>query len=236
MKYFIQKKTSILIAVAKYCQLDLDIISEYSILLLQFLKGWKMRIKDFSIIKIGYAFRESMVNVPDGDVKVIQPKNITGDGRIEFRDGEPLRVDVSISSSLQRGEVLVVNRGRFAASVFDPPDDNTWIVTSSILVVDITKKSILPEYIACYLNSGNGQRLFRRHYEQTTVPFISRKNLGQMDIPIPSVERQKSLIAFEKTAKKYSRLTTRKHELLIEILNNELRSNGSGKTMKGSRT
>jgi len=44
------------------------------------------------------------------------------------------------------------------------------------------------------------------------------------------------LIAFEKTAKKYSRLTTRKHELLIEILNNELRSNGSGKTMKGSRT
>ena len=181
-----------------------------------------MRIKKFCDIRIGHAFRKRLANVPDGDVMVIQPKNISSEGCVSFGPENPLRTYAAVSKPLQPGEVLVVNRGRFAATVFDLPDTNAWIAPSSILVLSVKKESVLPEYVACYFNSANGQKLFRRHYEQTTVPFISTKNLANMDIPIPPLKRQRALIAFEKTVKEYARLTSRKQELHKQILSYKL--------------
>jgi restriction endonuclease S subunit len=181
-----------------------------------------MRIKEFCNIRMGHAFRERLVNVPEGDVRVIQPRNISSGGCISFSEGEPLHIDKSVSKPLRNGDVLVVNRGRFVVTVFALAETGTWIAPSSILILSVKKESILPEYVACYFNSPSGQRMFRRHYEQTTVPFISTKNLANMDIPVPPLERQRSLVAFEKVAKEYARLTNRKLELQRQILSHAL--------------
>lgn len=183
-----------------------------------------MRIGNFCEIKIGHAFRQCLTAVLDGDVMVIQPKNISPEGFVSFGQGEPVRTAVSVSKPLQQDDVLIVNRGRFSAAVFDLPKSETWIVPSSILVLSLKAESILPEYVACYFNSSNGQRLLRRHCERSTVPFISARNLANIDIPIPPLDRQKALIAFEKTAAKYARLSNRKQMLFRHILSHELAS------------
>ncbi len=203
-------------------QRGLDIQGAVGIYCVSAMERVSMRIKQFSDIRIGHAFRERLANVPDGDVKVIQPKDIASAGFISFASDEPLRTDVCAARPLQSGEVLVVNRGRFAATVFEGLEDGAWIVPSSILVLSVKNESVLPEYVALYLNSVAGQKLFSRHYEQTTVSFISAKNLANMDMPVPTIERQRTLIAFERTAKKYARLSNRKQELHSELLNHEL--------------
>jgi len=175
---------------------------------------------------MGHAFRQRLTRVPDGNVLVIQPKNIAALGSVSFGDKPPLRTDASAAKPLQPKDVLVVNRGRFAAAVFDLPDSDTWIVPSSILVLSVTEQTVLPEYVACYLNSANGQRLFQCHCEQTTVPFISTGNLGQIDIPIPSLDRQRSLVAYERATARYALLANRKQELYRQILNHELMPEG----------
>lgn len=182
-----------------------------------------MRIEEFSDIRMGHAFRSRLANVPDGNVQVIQPKNILMDGSVCFGNDEPLRTDVPVAWSLASKDVLVVNRGRFAAAVFEPQDSATWIVPSSILVLSITSQSVLPEYVACYFNSTNGQRLFSRHCEQTTIPFIGAGNLGRMNIPVPSLERQHALVACGDFVARYAALTSRKQEVMKRILNWELR-------------
>jgi restriction endonuclease S subunit len=156
-------------------------------------------------------------------VLVIQPKNISPEGFISFGQGEPVRTDVSVSKPLQLDDILIVNRGRFSAAVFDPKSE-TWIVPSSILVLSLKAGSVLPEYLACYFNSSNGQELFRRHCERSTVSFISARNLADIDIPIPPLDRQKVLIAFEKATVKYARLSNRKQVLFRHILSHELAS------------
>jgi restriction endonuclease S subunit len=181
-----------------------------------------MRIRDFGDIRMGHVFRQRLARVPGGKVMVIQPKNIGPQGSISFGDEGPLQTDVTVTRPLRPKDVLVVNRGRFAAAVFDLPESDTWIVPSSILALSVNEQSVLPEYVACYFNSAHGQRLFRLHCEQTTVPFISAGNLGHMDIPIPPLERQRSLVAFDRTAAKYSLLSNRKQELYRQILNHEL--------------
>ena len=182
-----------------------------------------MKIEDFCDIRIGFAFRKRLVHSPNGNAMVIQPKNITSESSISFGDEPPLRTDKSIARPLLQKEVLVVNRGRFAAAVFDLPNTETWIVPSSIIVLSVNDQSVLPEYVVSYLNSANGQRLFQRHCEHTTVPFISMGNFKSMDIPIPPLDRQHLLVALDKATARYTLLSKRKQELLRGMLNRELR-------------
>lgn len=181
-----------------------------------------MRISEFCQIRIGHAFRRRIANVPGGSVKIIQPKNISSSGIIFFKNDEPWHMNVSTSKPLQHGEVLVVNRGRFASTVFNLHDMGPWIVPSSILILSIKDKSVLPEYVSLYFNSANGQKLFLRHFERTTVPFVSTNNLANMDIPVPLMEKQRALVDFEKTSREYQKLSNRKLELHKQILSHEL--------------
>ncbi len=181
-----------------------------------------MKIKEFSDIRTGHAFRERLLEQPEGNVSVIQPKDIHTDGTVTFSAGKPLRAKVSSPKHLKKNDLLVVNRGRFAAAVFNFPAEANWIVTSSILVLSVRDESVLPEYIALYINSNEGQRLFRQHLEYSTIPFISTNNMAGMEIPVPSLVRQKALIEFRKITRKYESLTNRKQKLYMRILSHEL--------------
>lgn len=181
-----------------------------------------MKIKEFSTIRMGYAFRKRLEHEPDGGVKVIQPKNISASGILSFHDEEPWQSAVASSVPLRLGDVLFVNRGRFAATVFNLRDPGPWIVPSSILILSITDESVLPEYVTLFFNSANGQKLFRRHFERTTVPFISTSNMANMDIPVPPMEKQLALVDFETTSREYAHLSNRKLELQRQILSHEL--------------
>ena len=181
-----------------------------------------MKIKEFCTIRMGYAFRKKLEHVPGGSVKVIQPRNIYASGILSFQDEEPWQSDVSSSNPLQPGDVLLVNRGRFAATVFNLHDPGPWIVPSSILILSIIDESVLPEYVTLFFNSANGQKLFLRHFEKTTVPFISTKNLANMDIPVPSMAKQIMLVDFEETNNTYAQLSNRKLKLQRQILSQEL--------------
>lgn len=184
-----------------------------------------MKIKEFSTIRPGYAFRKRLVHVPDGKWKVIQPKNISPNGNIFFEDCEPILTDVSSAYQLKPEDVLVVNRGRFASAVFNFSDPGPWIVPSSILILSINNKSVLPEYVALFINSANGQRLYQRYFEKTTIPFISTNNLEKMDIPIPTLSKQRLLVDIETINRKYAELSNRKLELQRQIISHELTKN-----------
>lgn len=182
-----------------------------------------MKINDICTIRSGHGFRQKLVNDPDGQVKIIQPKNITEQGNIILNGKKPLRANVQGLKPLRTGDVLVVNKGRFAAAVFKMAGEDTWIVPSSVLVLTVVNDKVLPEYIALFLNSPNGQRLFYRHYEESTVPFISTENLGSMNIPVPDLEQQKTIVELYKSFQDFNRLSARKQELHKLILKHTLK-------------
>ena len=182
-----------------------------------------MKIKEFAKARVGHSFRKRLVNIPDGVSKVIEPKNISSGGALILEGTDLIHSDIRMLSPLKAGDVLISNKGRFAAAVFDIPDKHTWIVPASIIVLTITDSNILPGYIALYMNSANGQKQFQKLNEVSTVPFVSRTNLMEMDIPIPALEKQHLLVTFGTANRRYAELTMKKHSLMNNILNNELR-------------
>ncbi len=170
---------------------------------------------------MGHAFRERLNHDESGSIHVIQPADITNDGQIEFSMNEPLRIHLSQFKPLVNRDILLVNRGRFAAAVFDQKDENTWIVPSSIIVISVNINDVIPEYVSAFINSQSGQRLLQRYLEMSTIPFISASNLKNMKIPLPPMKQQKEIASLNQAIVLHEKLGTRKRELYRSLLNNE---------------
>jgi len=176
-------------------------------------------------VKAGMAFRSRIVHCPTGNITVLQPKDIGDDGVLQGGDLCRVEMDpVKPDRLLKRGDVLLSNRGRFAAAMYDGEIENC-IAAGSLLVLTIRDGAeVLPEYLALYLNSEEGRRELGRLDETTTIPYISRKNLEQVDIPIPAMEKQKRLVALEKAKLRFTELAARKAELINGFITHELKS------------
>jgi restriction endonuclease S subunit len=57
---------------------------------------------------------------------------------------------------------------------------------------------VLPEYLSWFLNNPNTQISLKAQAMGTSIPSISKSVLEQLEIPIPSIERQKSVVSISK--------------------------------------
>lgn len=169
--------------------------------------------------RMGYSFRQAPHFVADGTTLVIEPKDVTDEGVLTI--DRTSRVALTAENRLNKGDILLINRGRFTATVFNGTIKEPCVATSAFLVVTPKNPTqLLPEYLALFFNSTTGQNLFRRLTETTTIPFISLRNLKFIKIPIPPIERQKALATLDQMNKDYARLSARK----LHLQNNLVRA------------
>lgn len=135
----------------------------------------------------------------------------------------PCRIEFPVEKKLNRKDVLLVSRGRFAACVFEDDQKLPCVVTSAFLILNPKNPDQLrPEYLALFFNSMQGQLLFNRLNERSTVPFVSLGKLKSVEIPVPPMDMQQKLVALEQAKQRFAQLTARKTELLNRIINQQL--------------
>lgn len=152
---------------------------------------------------------------------VIQPKDVTSNGILKVET--PCLVNFTAGKSLNKGDVLLINRGRFTACVFEDTLGMPCVATSAFLI--LTPKNpaqLLPDYLALFLNSTEGQTILKRLNETTTIPFIKLSSLEQIEIPVPPLSMQQKLVDLEQAKQRFAQLTARKTELLNRIINQQL--------------
>lgn len=152
---------------------------------------------------------------------VIQPKDVTSDGVLKVET--PGLINFTAGKCLNKGDVLLINRGRFTACVFEDNLGMPCVATSAFLI--LTPKDpaqLLPDYLALFLNSTEGQTILKRLNETTTIPFISLSNVESIVIPVPAMDMQQKLVALEQAKQRFAQLTARKTELLNRIINQQL--------------
>jgi len=170
---------------------------------------------------MGYTFRKKPKIIKEGNVLVIQPKDVSINGELDIK--KACHTEVSADLRLKEGDVLLINRGRFTACVFDEAIKEPCVATSAFLIISPKEPAtLLPEYLALFFNSTEGQNTFRRLTETTTIPFIRLGNLESIEIPLPSIERQKALATFGELNKAYLRLSSRKAELQKQIIDQQI--------------
>ena len=178
-----------------------------------------IRIKDITDVIAGYTFRTAIKNDTDGNMQVIQAKDIQHDNQINCEDLPKVSIDnLRSSATLKQNDVLLSCRGVFRAGVLTEDLKNA-IGSASLYILRIKSEKVLPEYLSIYLNSNAGQKQIQQVLSGSTIKTILRRELAELPVILPSIQKQKQIIEIQRNWKKREELLNRKITLNNNIAN-----------------
>lgn len=129
---------------------------------------------------------------------------------------------------LKEGDVLFAAKDINNFGVVYHSKDGQAVASSSLIVIRIKlQHEITPEFLAWFLSNTPEISAFHRKQLGTTIPSISIKMLADIDVKIPSLEKQQLIIKIQQLRNKQRELaqqleTARENQvqqLLINALN-----------------
>jgi len=171
-------------------------------------------------IRVGHPFRGAIPEVLNGDVRVIQLKDVSRSG---LKDRDALLttiVDGRKEPEWVRDQDLVfVARGwsNYAALVTDPPQRT--VCSPHLYLMRVKEPGwLMPGFLAWQLQQAPAQRYLRQAAEGTLQVSVRRSLLGKLEIRIPSIARQQIVLYIQRTASDERSA----YEALIKNRENEL--------------
>lgn len=182
------------------------------------------KLKDLAEIYSGYAFREAIETSSLGKTFVIQAKDVNPNLYILNPKGLiKTSADIPRSNSyLLKNDVLLTSRGsenaNFKSTVFKASNSNV-IASATLNIIRLKNTSVLPEYISIFLNSSEGQDSIRGVLSGSYIRVITLKNLGELLIPIPLLDKQRTIISIYENIRRQDEIAERKSQIRKNIIN-----------------
>ncbi len=183
------------------------------------------KLNQIATIASGYTFRGSIENDPKGQIFVLQAKNISANQDVLDTSDLVTISDKSLRNPyfLEHNDILLVSRGSgigsFRSAIFASDETNV-MPSSSVHVIRIKDVTVLPKYVSLYLNSLDGQKALAQIVTGASyIQSILVKNLIDLEIPIPPIHTQKSIIALHENITNQERILKRKQEIQKTIIN-----------------
>lgn len=155
---------------------------------------------------------------PNPDTLYLQQSDF--DSRGELRDtAQPAIATDNPKHLLAAGDLLLASKGNNNICVIVPEIEQKCVASPSFLVIRLHDKSaILPEFVAWYLNLPTIQNTLAAQARGTSIMSISKATLGELEIPILPIERQRRYIELSKLQKReqqlYAAIAERRKQIL----------------------
>lgn len=161
-----------------------------------------VRLGDVASIRQGHPFRGAITAHADGNVRVIQLKNITASG-LHDADGL-LRTRMSHRKApdwVRDGDVLLAARGShpMAALLRDPPD-NTVCSPHLYVIRLVDPTQVMPAFLAWQLNQKMAQDHLRRQSAGSRQQSLRKASVEDLQIRVPALSRQHSIVNIARAA------------------------------------
>lgn len=184
-------------------------------------KKLKVKIQDIATLQTGL-FAKPLAN---GEVVYLQSKHFDDQGNLlAILHPDLLLEDISEKHMLCAGDVLFAAKGtKNFATVFENHNEPS-VASTSFFVIRPTDKKLLPQYLSWVLNSPTTQILLKGQAIGTSIPSISKQVLENLEIAIPSIDKQKAILQITKLRNKEKSLkqkieTLREKQIQQQIIN-----------------
>ena len=152
-----------------------------------------MKLGELAEVQMGYPFRSRIEHDPQGDVAVIQMKDID--------DANLLHAEAAIRVALPKGkthhllragDLLFRSRGRSNGAAQVLEGIGPAVLSAPMLL--IRPHDVLPAYLCWYINAPATQAQLAALAEGTSVRMISAEALKALQVPLPSVAVQQRIV------------------------------------------
>lgn len=141
-------------------------------------------------IRMGYPFRSRLEHDPNGSTAVVQMKDVDEANQVHIE--ETFRVDlddVREQHLLRPGDLVFKSRGVTNSAAIVKMDVGPTVLAAPMLLLR-PNKAVLPAYLYWYINLPATRAALAAQAEGTSVRMISKAKLEDLDIPIPSIQKQ----------------------------------------------
>ena len=173
-----------------------------------------IKLQDIATIQTGIFAKVA----PNPNALYLQQSDFDGNGELR-NTAQPTIVADNQKHLLTAGDLLLASKGNNNICVIVPDIEQKCVASPSFLVIRLHDKSaILPEFVAWYLNLSTIQNALATQARGTSIMSISKATLGELEIPIPSIEKQKKYIKLSKLQKReqqlYAAIAERRKQIL----------------------
>ncbi|MCB1775619.1 MAG: restriction endonuclease subunit S [Gammaproteobacteria bacterium] len=151
-----------------------------------------MRLGELADIQMGYPFRSRLEHDPEGDVAVIQMKDIDDANLLSVAEATRVTLPKGKPRHLLRpGDLLFRSRGRNNGAAQVPEGVAAAVLAAPMLL--IRPRGVLPAYLVWFLNAPTTQTQLAALAEGTSVRMISAEALKALAVPVPSPVAQRRI-------------------------------------------
>jgi restriction endonuclease S subunit len=134
-----------------------------------------------------------------GDVVYLQSRHFDENGTLlENLHLDLLIQDISERHLLREGDVLFAAKGTKNFAAVYEKHNLPAVASTSFFVIRLFDSNVIPAYLAWFLNNPNTQALLKAQAMGTSIPSISKLVLEELEIPVPAIGKQKSVVSISK--------------------------------------
>ena|ERR1035441_7825144 len=185
-----------------------------------------IRLSSIAEIRMGATLRgrDATRPVPSGSYRLVRIGDISQDGTLlneDFVCIEP-RQSVSEELVLRSGDVLFPNRGTRTTALTYRLNQAKTIAGAQFFVLRPETTRVLPEYLAWFLRTEEAAKYFTGKRKGTYVQIIERKDLADLEMPLPPLAVQKKIVAAAELAVQERDLSERIARMKWRLMNGQL--------------
>jgi len=182
-------------------------------------------LTNISEIRLGYQTRGRLNENIDGDFAIIRPQDFTDSSRINpdqlMRFFPSKRID-NENYLINPGDILLQGRGQNNRAFLITEKIENTVASNSFYVIRINEKTkILPVFLTWWINQSVVQKYFEKKKVLSTIPFITKSDLAEAPVVIPSLDIQEKigkLMALWQKEKELSQQLNEFRESLIQTV------------------
>ena len=162
----------------------------------------KAELKTIARIQAGYQASVRIKESASGTHRLIQSKNFDSFHQLRSKNlitFSPKRKPDS--STVRKGDILFQARGKVHFSYYIEENLKDTLATGSLYIIRIKSKSLIPEYLAWWLNQPEAQSYFQSQSCGSLMSFISKNTLSSLQVQIPPLSVQKKVVKIVTLAK-----------------------------------
>ncbi|GLI38688.1 hypothetical protein KI811_03225 [Geobacter hydrogenophilus] len=154
----------------------------------------KVKIGDIASIQIGYSFRGRLDVAHSGALAVIQMKDLAA-GVVDVSGLARIDMERPRGHHLVRvGDLVFRSRGVTNTCAILMDDPGTAVVSAPLFRIRVTGRLVLPQYLNWYINQPPAQAFLASHAKGTAQQMISKDALEDLEVFVPSLERQRAIV------------------------------------------
>ncbi len=167
----------------------------------------KFKLKKIASIQMGYSFRTRLDFIDQGQIAVVQMKDLNDENRVDCKDLMRVNINTVKKHHLVRsGDIVFRSRGQVTTAAILIEDPGPAVVAAPLLRIRVDQNVVLPDYLVWYINQPSSQALLTSRAKGTSLKMISKQALESLEVTVPPIEKQRAIAELAALANEEKRL------------------------------